>query len=93
MDLQDYRMQINEIDERLTELFAQRMQVAAGIAEYKKANGLPVLDSSREEQKLQSIAESLPEELKGYGVELYKKIMELSRSYQEEKMNRKDEVL
>ena len=36
MDLNDYRRQIDEIDTQLLSLFAQRMEVAAGIAAYKK---------------------------------------------------------
>ena len=32
MDLNDYRRQIDEIDTQLLALFAQRMEVAAGIA-------------------------------------------------------------
>ena len=36
MDLQDYRKQIDEIDDQLVKLFAQRMEVSEGIASYKK---------------------------------------------------------
>ena len=35
MELGDYRAQIDEIDHKLVELFAKRMDVAAGIAAYK----------------------------------------------------------
>ena len=44
MDLKDYRVQIDTIDRELVKLFAQRMEVAASIAGYKKEKGLPVLD-------------------------------------------------
>ena len=84
MELQEYRKQINEIDAQLTKLFAKRMHVAAEIAAYKNERGLPVLDAQREAEKLQEIAERLPVELREYGVELYKRIMELSRDYQEQ---------
>ena len=53
MELGDYRAQIDEIDHKLVELFAKRMDVAAGIAAYKKEHGLPVLDPVREREKLQ----------------------------------------
>ena len=46
MELSDYRVQIDRIDRQLVELFAQRMETAAGIAAYKKEHGLPVLDPS-----------------------------------------------
>ena len=37
MELSDYRVQIDRIDRQLVELFAQRMETAAGIAAYKKS--------------------------------------------------------
>ena len=36
MELSDYRSQIDRIDAELLQLFAERMQTAAGIAAYKK---------------------------------------------------------
>ncbi|MFR0769993.1 MAG: chorismate mutase [Dysosmobacter sp.] len=36
MELSDYRARIDQIDRQLVELFAQRMNTAAGIAAYKK---------------------------------------------------------
>ena len=82
MDLNDYRRQIDEIDTQLLALFAQRMEVAAGIAAYKKAHDLPVLDSSRERQKLLDIAAKSPDAVKEYAVSLYSLLFELSRGYQ-----------
>lgn len=82
MDLSDYRIKIDEIDEQLTRLFTQRMEVAADIARYKQENGLPVLDSSREKKKLLSVAESVPEQTRDYTLSLYSLLFELSRSYQ-----------
>ena len=52
MELSDYRARIDQIDRQLVELFAQRMNTAAGIAAYKKEHGLPVLDPVREREKL-----------------------------------------
>ena len=42
MELSDYRARIDQIDRQLVELFAQRMNTAAGIVAYKKEHGLPV---------------------------------------------------
>ena len=39
MELSDYRARIDQIDRQLVELFAQRMNTAAGIAAYKKEHG------------------------------------------------------
>jgi len=82
MDLTDYRKQIDQIDRQLVDLFTQRMEVAAGIAQYKKANGLKVLDASRERAKLQQVTELAGEEMQDYTASLYSVLFELSRSYQ-----------
>ena len=63
MELSDYRARIDQIDRQLVELFAQRMNTAAGIAAYKKEHGLPVLDPVREREKLLDVAAQAPEDL------------------------------
>ena len=45
MDLNDYRKEIDQIDDELIALFAKRMETAEKIAAYKQANGLRVLDA------------------------------------------------
>ena len=61
MELSDYRNQIDHIDKELIRLFAERMDVAAEIAAYKKEHGLAVLDPARERAKLLDVAEQTPE--------------------------------
>mgnify|MGYP003296835986 CR=1 FL=1 len=56
MDLTYYRNEIDKIDDQLVQLFAQRMEIAAKIADYKKENNLPILMPSRERAKLQDVA-------------------------------------
>lgn len=82
MELKDYRKQIDDIDTQLLSLFAQRMDVSAAIAAYKKENNLPVLDSQREREKLLDVANKSPEAVKDYAVALYSLLFELSRGYQ-----------
>lgn len=82
MEMTDYRKEIDAIDADLTALFYKRMAVAAEIAGYKKANGLPALDSKRERDKLRELMQNSPEALKDYTAQLYSLIFELSRSYQ-----------
>ena len=47
MDLNDYRQQINEIDEQITRLFADRMQVAAKIAALEGGVGAMLTSSGQ----------------------------------------------
>ena len=84
MKLEEYREKIDAVDEKLVALFAERMELSRAIAEYKKENGLPVLDASREKEKLNSAAEQSPAELREYTRRLYALLFELSRDYQRE---------
>jgi len=82
MELQDYRREIDRIDDELVRLFEARMRTADGVAEWKRAHGVPVLDAGREREKLREITEKLPEELRDHGAALYSLLFELSRSRQ-----------
>ena len=92
MDLQDYRKQIDEIDDQLVKLFEQRMEVANGIAAYKKANGIKILDAGRERAKLAAICSKVKPELQNFTSVLYSSIFELSRSYQSRQMSQFTEL-
>lgn len=82
MDLKDYRLQIDEIDQQMTELFQMRMDVAQRIASYKKEHGLQVFDSGREREKIKEINAMVRPDLKMYTTELYSLIFELSKCHQ-----------
>ncbi len=82
MDIQDMRKQIDAIDDQLVQLFAQRMDVAARIADYKKENNLPIFVPAREREKLADVAEKAGPEMANYTRVLYSMLFELSRSYQ-----------
>ena len=86
MELQDYRKQIDEIDDELVKLFAKRMEVSEGIASYKKERGLPILDAGREHEKINSICAKVAPEMRNYASVLYSSIFELSRSHQSQQM-------
>ena len=82
MDLQDYRKEIDAIDDELVRLFGKRMDVAARIADYKKENNLPIFVPAREREKLVDVAGKAGPEMANYTRVLYSMLFELSRSYQ-----------
>ena len=82
MDIKDLRGEIDAIDDQIVSLFAQRMEVSAKVADYKKANGLPILVPAREREKLLDVAQKAGPEMANYTRVLYSMIFELSRSYQ-----------
>lgn len=82
MELKDYRQKLDELDGELVRLFASRMELAAHIGEYKKARDLPILDSSREKEKLDVLEQLTPEAWRGETRALFRQIMALSREVQ-----------
>lgn len=82
MELNEYRNQIDAVDEQLVNLFVQRMNLSAKIADYKKEHNLPIYVPGREREKLQNVAELAGVEMDNYTRVLYSMLFELSRSYQ-----------
>ena len=80
-DLAALRREIDRADRALLRAFDARMAVAAKIGAWKKANGLAVLDRSREAAKLDAVAaqSGYPEAAR----QLYETLMRLSREEQE----------
>ena len=66
MDIQDMRKEIDAIDDQMVQLFAQRMDVAARIADYKKAENLPIFVPQREREKLADVAQKAGPEMANY---------------------------
>ena len=92
MELKELREKLDTIDRALEASFAARMEIVAQIGEYKRGNGLPVLDAAREEQVLRMHTEAQPEEMKPYMEEFFRSVMALSRQFQEEQ-SRPDSVV
>ena len=87
MEIDELRKQIDNIDDQLVKLFAERMDVASEIAKYKKINKLPIYVPAREREKLQDVAQKAGTDLANYTRVLYSMIFELSRSYQSKQNN------
>lgn len=82
MELDALRREINEIDEQLVSLFKKRMGVSLEVAKYKRENGRPVLDKSRERALLNRVAALAGNDMQTYVRLLYSTVLNLSRSYQ-----------
>lgn len=82
-DLQTFRAQLEQIDEKLVALLNDRCELSLKIGQWKKLHAVPVLDSNREADvmaKLKSLNRgTLPEsDLE----KIYQAILECSRSLQ-----------
>ena len=87
LDLTKLREEINKTDKELLDLFKRRMEIAAGVAEYKRENGLPVLDAARERALLDRISDMAGGEFDGYARTLWRTMMDVSKAYQYTRLN------
>ena len=85
-DIKTLRLAIDRIDRQIAELLEQRMDVVSGIYEYKKSKGLPILDRSRETQKIESLRELFRAETYPYGAQCFQGVMDACRHFQEQKL-------
>lgn len=82
MDIQQLRAHINEIDDRLIDLFVDRMQTSAEIARYKREHNLPVRDPGREREVLNLAAQRAGAALEPETRVLFNTLFDLSRARQ-----------
>ena len=83
MNLDDLRKEIDKIDDKLLQLFQERMGIVKDIAEYKKVHNIPILNSELEKAKLSDIISKTDEELVSYTQILFNTLFDTSKSYQE----------
>ena len=87
MELQEYRERLDQIDGQLAALFRQRMETVKEVAEYKRKHNTPVLAAGREREILYRVTGLCGGELEEYTKILYSTLLELSRAYQEDRLN------
>ncbi len=82
--MKDLRNEIDIIDESIQNLFLERMQVVKQVALFKKENDLEVFDKAREVEVIKKNVGRLDNlELVDLYEDFYKKILEVSKRYQE----------
>lgn len=82
-ELENARQIINEVDTEMAKLFEKRMRAAEMVAHYKKENGLPILDSAREDEIISKGAKRIEDSaLREYYVNFLKDTMKVSKQYQ-----------
>lgn len=82
MNIKDARKQIDAIDGKILELFAERMAIGKEIGKIKADQNLPVENSEREREILLKITSSSGEELQSSARILFSTLFELNKSYQ-----------
>jgi chorismate mutase/prephenate dehydratase len=79
--LEKARLEINEIDKEMAELFLRRMKAVEAVAEYKKANDLPIFDEKREAEVISRNSMLIEDEnMRGYYQKFLQSNMEISKA-------------
>ena len=81
-DLKTIRNEIDQIDQGLVKLFHQRMELSKAVAKEKINSGQKIENKSREDEILEKVDLSSPENLKPYSKALYQVLFFLSKAYQ-----------
>ncbi len=87
MSIENYRQEIDKIDEELVNLFNRRMEIVKGVADYKKETGAPLYDGQRERQLIARAADNSPEDTELYTRVLFSTLTNVSRAYQSRLLN------
>ncbi len=91
MDLKELRSKIDAADDTLVQAYIERTKIVKEIAEYKKQNNLPILNSGREEQVYSRLTEKFGEQYSRDIYALYSGIMNISKLRQAAE-NRNDDI-
>ena len=83
MELSEIRAKIDAVDDRLLDLFLERMELSEAVAAYKNEHKLPILNKTREREILAKVTERAGDKER-YAYHLYSTLFELARSRQAE---------
>jgi monofunctional chorismate mutase len=76
------RLELNEIDNQLKELFLRRMEVINDVSAYKKANGIAIYDPERERAMKERLSSDLKEPMKTLYLQFLDAILNSSKELQ-----------
>lgn len=84
-ELEKCRVEIDEIDRKIIELYEKRMNIVKRVTQYKIKNSIPVLDSSRESKMLEKNLNLINElEFKKYYPSVLNGFLKASKDMQSE---------
>lgn len=82
MEIKEARAKIDVIDDKIAQLFQERMGLAKEIGTYKGENNIPTVNRTRERDILTRISNEVDEEIVGYSKTIFNMLFDLSRAYQ-----------
>lgn len=82
-ELEEARLGIASVDKDIAALFEERMRLVSKVLDYKKGNGLPILDARQEERVIANNIGNIEDPaIQEYYVLFLKDIMKISKAFQ-----------
>lgn len=82
MDIEILRKKLDIINDELSSLYQERLDVVEEIGKYKKQHAMPTLDKKREDEIIQKVTTGVKEGKKSYIERFFHFIMDESKDYQ-----------
>ena len=82
MELETLKQQMDDLDSRMSELFARRMELSADLAKARKEQGLVPMDLAGQREARARFQQTAGEALAGYAGVVYATLQDVSQSYQ-----------
>lgn len=83
-ELEQYRKDIDAIDQELTRLFELRLNTVLKVGQYKKEHDLPVLDASREQAVIEKNISRLKDpQFEPQVTQFFQSMMDITKETQE----------
>lgn len=86
MTLKELRKKIDAVDTEILRLFEARQELSEQVGICKREEGLPVLDETRQAEKLAELCEKAAPQNRAAAEQLFTELMALSRTRQEGKL-------
>ena len=82
MELDNIRSQIDVIDDKITDLYKQRMDLVKQVSDAKKQSGKATFDPDRERKILLRVSDRVDEDIQVYLKRVFETVFETSKAYQ-----------
>jgi chorismate mutase len=87
MDIEDWRVRIDELDRGIVSLLSQRAHAAQEIGKLKRSTSMPIYEPNRERVIFEKVRAANPGPLPDFElVHIYERIIDVMRSIQREKL-------
>ena len=92
MDLNEIRMQIDQLDQSILHLFEQRMELCQQVAAYKKAHHMEIFQEGREAVIMERIGKAAQPQFMHAAQTLFSTMLDLSKQLQTQMLTQEEPI-